>query len=193
MPSFFQRFRHGEWVDHLVLAAQILIVMFTLLGIAALLTLNPFLLLSFIFAQPIAVLGLVLFLIAAAFFDRAMVVEYFDPGEVIFLEGAPSRSVYLVKSGTVEGVYTGPDGEKSTIATFARGDYLGLAALAQRMPYRFTATAATPVEVLRVRPRDFATMFAEIPELKNEIPILRKKIEEAIERSALAQRGKPGA
>ena len=127
--GFFRHFGHGAWVDHVITVSQILVVAVALLGIVGWLSLKPFFLLSFIFAQPLIAVGIVLFLFAAAFFQRAMIVEHFDAGETIFRQGSASRYVYLLKSGTVEATQTFADGKEPVVASFAPGHYFGYAGL----------------------------------------------------------------
>src|SRR5208282_1639370 len=184
MPGFplLHRIRRGDWVDHFITVAQILVAAVALLGIAGCLTLNPFLLLTFIFAQPLVAIGIILFVIAGFFFDRAMLYEDFDPGEVIYAEGSPARSFYLIKSGIVEALIKRPDGKLEPVATFEAGNYVGVAAFAPNMPRQFTARAVTPVKIIRMRTRDFVAFFEEIPELREQVSIVQKKIQEAIEK-----------
>ncbi|GEM_PF-1744445 len=187
--SLIHRIRRGEWVDHILKIAQILVAIVALLGIAGWLTLNPFLLLSFIFSQPLIVLALILFIVAAIFFQRAMVLERFDAGEVIYERGTHPRFVYLIKSGEVDAVLKFANGKEQTIASFGPGRYLGFAALAEHIPHKFTARARTAAQILRIRPSDFVSLFAEIPELKSHIPALIKEIEDAIDKYAPELKG----
>src|SRR5579885_3455453 len=180
--SLIHRIRRGEWVDHILKIAQILVAIVALLGIAGWLTLNPFLLLSFIFSQPLIVLALILFIVAAIFFQRAVVLERFDAGEVIYERGTHPRFVYLIKSGEVDAVLKFANGKEQTIASFGPGRYLGFAALAEHIPHKFTARARTAAQILRIRPSDFVSLFADIPELI-------KEIEDAIDKYAPELKG----
>ena len=181
-PRIFRYIANGPWVEHVITVSQILVVAFALLGIVGWLSLKPFFLLSFIFAQPLVAIGIVLFLFAAVFFERAMIVEHFGAGEIIFRQGSPSRYVYLVKSGTVEATQTFADGKEPIVASFAPGYYFGYAGLMSSTHNIATARAATESEIVKIRARDFLTMFAEIPELKAQWKELQKKIKAANER-----------
>src|SRR5579885_3243562 len=168
--SLIHRIRRGEWVDHILKIAQILVAIVALLGIAGWLT-------------------LILFIVAAIFFQRAMVLERFDAGEVIYERGTHPRFVYLIKSGEVDAVLKFANGKEQTIASFGPGRYLGFAALAEHIPHKFTARARTAAQILRIRPSDFVSLFAEIPELKSHIPALIKEIEDAIDKYAPELKG----
>ncbi len=190
MP-LLHRIRRGDWVDHVITVAQISVGLVAVLGIAGWLSLNPFLLLSFIFAQPLIALGIALFIFGAFFFERAFMFEAFDPGEIIYTQGSPARSIWLIKSGTVEAVVRRSDGKQASVATFGPGQYLGYAALAPHIPHMFTAKAQTSVEIIRIRPSDFLTIFAELPEMKAQIPVLRQEIKDAIVKFAPELRDLP--
>ena len=98
----------GDWPARLLWAAQVCIGVVALFGLAAVITLNPFLLLGYAAVQGLIIFGIILFIIVAVLSQRAMVLEEFGPGEVIFHEGDPGRHVYVIKSGTVEVVAGGP-------------------------------------------------------------------------------------
>jgi len=178
------RIRRGDWVDRVITLAQVAVGAVAIIGIVGWITLNPFLLLSFIFAQPIVALGIALFIFAAFFFERAFMFETYDPGEIIFRQDTPARSIYVIKSGKVEVSVRHPNGEVTNVLAMGSGEYVGLAALAPGFRYRLTAKTLTRTELIRIRPRDFVTIFGEIPEVRNQIPALRAKILDAIEREA---------
>jgi hypothetical protein len=181
----------GEWIDHLITVAQVVVAIVVLLGIIGWLTVNPFLLLSFIFSQPLIVIGLILFIVAAIFFERPMVREEFDAGEVVFEQGTPSYSIYLVKSGRVDLVAKNAKGEEKTVASFGPGRYVGFAALIKGAPHKFTAKAQVASTVVRIRPTEFIELFSEIPELKAQVPVLEREINEALEQFAPELIGTP--
>jgi hypothetical protein len=73
----------GDWPSRLLWSAQVCIGLVALFGIAAVLTLNPYLLLGFAALQGLIVAGIILFVIVAILSQRAMVLEEFGPGEAI--------------------------------------------------------------------------------------------------------------
>jgi|SRR5271163_1242938 len=178
------RIRRGEWVDHVITAAQIAVGLVAVMAIAGWLTLNPFLLLSFMFAQPLIAVGIFLFIFAAFFFERATRYESFDEGEIIYQQGSMPRALWLVKSGTVEGMVAQPGGKEQTVETFGPGSYLGFAALAPHMPHKFTARAKTAVEIVRISPGDLISLFKEMRALNSEVPELLKQLDQAIDKFA---------
>jgi hypothetical protein len=185
------KIRRGDWVENVVTVSQILVAFVALLGIIGWLMLNPFLLLSFIFAQPLMVLGLVLFIFAAVFFERSMVSEEFDPGQVIYRQGSKARVIHLVKSGTVDAVVRRGDGKEQMIMSFGAGHYIGVAALVPGITHKFTARARTEVEIVRILPGDFIKMFSQIPELRSRISDLLNEIDNTIEIFAPELKGAP--
>jgi CRP-like cAMP-binding protein len=153
-----------------------------LFGIVGWLSLKPFFLLSFIFAQPPIAVGIILFLFAAVFFQSAMILEHFDAGEISYRQGSPSRFVYLLKSGTVEATQTFADGKEPVVGQLRVGVLFGYAGLMSSTRNIVTARAVTESGVVRIRPTDFLKMFAEIPELKSQRTELQGKIKAAYEK-----------
>lgn len=178
-----RRIRRGEWVDRMITVAQAAIGIFALLGLLGWLTLRPFLLLTFIFAQPLLGIGITLFIAAAFFFERAMTFEIFEGGEIVYRQGSPARAIYLVKSGMVDALIRSKDGREEVIATFNPGQYLGFAALPPATPHKYTARARIACELVRIRPGDFISIFSELPEVKSQIPVLQREIDQAIEKA----------
>ena len=100
----------GDWPARLLCRGTTLIALVALLGIAMVLTLNPYLLLGYGAIQVILVVGVILFIIVAMLSQRAMVLEEFFAEQIIFKEGDPGRHMYVIKSGTVEVVVKRADG-----------------------------------------------------------------------------------
>ncbi len=170
----------GDWPARMLAAAQILIGFVALMGIAAVATLNPYLLLGFGAVQVLIVVGVVIFVIVAMLSQRAMVLEQFGPGQVIFKEGDPGRHVYVIKSGTVEVVSRGPDGAAEVVDRLGPGDHFGDVALLRRnLPHRATVRTVTEAHVFRISPGAFVQLYANLPEMREylrqkEEPHLRK-------------------
>jgi hypothetical protein len=70
----------GNRTARLTTLAQVLIGIIALLGVCAWLTLNPTLLLTFLFAQPLLLAGIVAFAVAAVFGEKGVLLETFTPG-----------------------------------------------------------------------------------------------------------------
>lgn len=72
MPSPMETTDRDGWPSRLITIAEVLVGSVALLGISAWLTLNPILLLLFLFGQPLLLVGVSLF-VAAALASRARV------------------------------------------------------------------------------------------------------------------------
>jgi hypothetical protein len=170
----------GDWPARLLAVAQILIAIVAVVGIAAVATLNPYLLLGFAAVQVLIIVGVVLFVIVAMLAQRGMVLERFGPGAIVFKEGDPGRNIYVIKSGTVEIVTTKPDGSPAVADRLGPGDHFGDVALLRRnLPHRFTVQTATEVQIFRISPGTFVQLYSNLPEFREylrqkEEPHLRK-------------------
>jgi CRP/FNR family transcriptional regulator, cyclic AMP receptor protein len=75
-------------------------------------------------------------------------IRTYQPGDIIFREGDPSRGeAYLIHEGTVE-ARRQMDGEDRLLNTLGHGDLLGEVALFRGGPHSVTATAKEHVKVL---------------------------------------------
>ena len=170
----------GDWPARLLAAAQILIGFVALMGIAMVATLNPYLLLGYAAVQALIVTGIILFVIVAMLSQRAMVLEEFDAGQIIFHQGDPGHHVYLIKSGTVEVVSERPDGSSELVDRLGPGDHFGDVALLRRnLPRRSTVKTVTDAHIFRISPGGFVQLYANLPEFREylrqrEEPHLRK-------------------
>jgi CRP/FNR family transcriptional regulator, cyclic AMP receptor protein len=177
----------GDWPARLLAAAQIMIGLVALMGIAAVATLNPYLLLGFGAVQALIVVGVVLFVIVAMLSQRAMVLEEFGAGQVIFMEGDPGRHVYVIKSGTVEVVSRRPDGSTEVVDRLGPGDHFGDVALLRRnLPHRFTVRTVTDAHVFRISPGAFVQLYTNLPEMRE---YLRQKEEPHLRKLAVLKKG----
>ena len=172
----------GDWPARLLWIAQVLIGSVALAGIAAVATLNPYLLLGFGAVQILIVIGIILFVIVGILSQRAMVLEEFDPGEVVFRQGDPGRHVYVIKSGTVEVVSGKPDGADEVVDRLGPGDHFGDVALLRRnLPHHSTVRAATQAQIFRISPGSFVQLYMNLPEMRE---YLREKEEPHLRRLA---------
>jgi CRP/FNR family transcriptional regulator, cyclic AMP receptor protein len=170
----------GDWPARLIGAAQLLIGLVALVGIAAVATLNPYLLLGFGAVQGLIIVGVILFVIVAMLSQRAMVLEEFRAGQVIFMEGDPGRHVYVIKSGTVEVVTKRPDGSSEVIDRLGPGDHFGDVALLRRnLPHRSTVRTVTDAHIFRISPSSLVQLYANLPEVRE---YLRQKEEPHLRR-----------
>jgi hypothetical protein len=170
----------GDWPARLLAAAQLVIGFVALVGIAAVATLNPYLLLGFAAVQALIVVGIILFMIVAMLSQRAMVLEEFIAGQVIFRQGDPGRHVYVIKSGTVEVANEQPDGSSEVVDRLGPGDHFGdVALLRHNLPRRSTVRTVTDAHIFRISPGGFAQLYANLPEFRE---YLRQKEEPHLRR-----------
>ncbi len=174
------KFFRGDWPARLLALAQICIAVVAAAGIAAVVTLDPYLLLGFAAVQILLVVGIILFVIVAMLAQRGMVLESFSPGEAVFEQGDPGRHVFVIKSGTVEVILPRSDGAVEVLDRLGPGDHFGDVALLRRnLPHRFTVRAATEAEIFRISPGAFVQLYSNLPEFREylrqkEEPHLRK-------------------
>jgi hypothetical protein len=170
----------GDWPARLLAGAQLVIGFVALVGIAAVATLNPYLLLGFAAVQALIVIGIILFMIVAMLSQRAMVLEEFIAGQVIFRQGDPGRHVYVIKSGTVEVANEQPDGASEVVDRLGPGDHFGdVALLRHNLPRNSTVRTVTDAHIFRISPGSFAQLYANLPEFRE---YLRQKEEPHLRR-----------
>lgn len=158
--------RMGDWRSKLIAVAQIAIGVVATLGLSGMLTLQPVLLLAFSMAQGLLVVGMALFVIVAIFAQRTMVLEEYDPGEMIFQEGDAGRHVYVIKSGTVEVLVRHGDGPPEVVKRLGPGDHFGEMALLRHAPRNATVRTVTAVHVFKMNPNNFVALYTNLPGLR---------------------------
>ncbi len=93
----------------------------------------------------------------------------FRRGEVLFHEGDPGDSLFIVASGAVKVVVPSEDGDEAILATLRRGDFLGELALLDGAPRSASAIALEPTETLAL-PRDrFHALVAAEPAIRDAL------------------------
>jgi CRP-like cAMP-binding protein len=86
-------------------------------------------------------------------------------GENIFSRGDDARFIVQVRKGSVELIT--PDGNKTFISTFGKGDFLGEECLAGARRRNGTAYAKTPAVLWVVQKKDFLRLLRQEPELSH--------------------------
>jgi hypothetical protein len=158
--------RRGDWRSKLIAIAQVAVGLVALLGLVGMLTRSPLFLLGFSAAQGLILVGVILFVIVAAFAQRTLVLEQFDPGEVIFREGDTgdmARHVYVIRSGAVEVLVKRPDGSQEVIKRLGTDDHFGEMALLRNVPRNATIRTVTAVEVFKMSPGSFTALYTNLP------------------------------
>jgi CRP-like cAMP-binding protein len=88
-----------------------------------------------------------------------------DPGTVLITEGAiGGQEFFVIVSGKATVTRNG-----RKVATLGVGDYFGELALLDRAPRNATVKAETPMEVVVLAPRDFATLLDDVPGLARKL------------------------
>ncbi len=80
-------------------------------------------------------------------FNREVICREYEPGDVIFMEGAPCKGLYFVESGLVGVRKIDQDGQYSLIRLAGKGDTLGYRPFLAKQPHR---AAAEIIEDARV-------------------------------------------
>ena len=100
---------------------------------------------------------------------RTLRARRFRRGEVLFHEGDPGDSLFVVASGAVKVVVPSEDGEEAILATLRRGDFLGELALLDGAPRSASAVALEATEALAL-PRDqFLALVATEPAIRDAL------------------------
>ncbi|HMQ16562.1 MAG TPA: FAD-dependent oxidoreductase [Phycisphaerae bacterium] len=83
---------------------------------------------------------------------------HYKAGEVIIRQGEIGDRFYIIESGEVEVVRTGPDGAEQRLATRKAGESFGEVALLRGMPRTATVRCLSPVNVITFNRDDFRTL-----------------------------------
>jgi CRP-like cAMP-binding protein len=94
--------------------------------------------------------------------------ETYDAGQVVFHQGDPGECAYFIKSGEVQVVRNGEDGE-TVLATLYRGQYFGEMALLANQPRNATVRALTQTQLAVLGKQNFLTMVTMVPATGEDI------------------------
>ena len=87
----------------------------------------------------------------------------YQPGELIFVQGQASECVYLIESGEIELLESTEDQRTLRIAKLIKGDLLGEMALVDERPRAFSARAVTECTVSIVSREQFVKLMFRDP------------------------------
>jgi CRP-like cAMP-binding protein len=87
-----------------------------------------------------------------------------EAGEVLAREGRIERELFVIMSGQAQVSRAG-----TPVARLGAGDYFGELAVLDAGPRDATVTALTDLDVLIVGQREYATMVADIPGLRDAL------------------------
>ena len=90
-------------------------------------------------------------------------------GEVIFNEGEPGDSLYIILSGKVKLGRRAADGRQNLVAIMGPSDMMGELSLFDPGPRTATATAVTDVRVARLRKQALRPWLTNRPEIAEQL------------------------
>jgi CRP/FNR family transcriptional regulator, cyclic AMP receptor protein len=93
----------------------------------------------------------------------------FRRGEVLFHEGDPGDSLFIVASGAVKVVVPSDEGDEAILATLRRGDFLGELALLDGAPRSASAIALEATEALTLPRARFNALVATEPAIRDAL------------------------
>jgi len=114
--------------------------------------------------------------------SRQVEEKSYKKGEVIHLEGDPSRHMWFVKSGRVHAAKTLPNGSALTVCRVEAGGMFGMCCDFKGSRYACQATAATDAVVIRIPIHDFLRV------VKNHPAVAQSLVTSLTQRLAEAQR-----
>jgi CRP/FNR family transcriptional regulator len=92
----------------------------------------------------------------------------FPKKQIIFYEGEPAQSIYLIKRGTIKLYKTQPDGRIQILRIDGTGGVLGFDSLF-RSTYLTTAEAIVASVLCRIRTSDFRALLADEPDINRRL------------------------
>jgi CRP-like cAMP-binding protein len=97
-------------------------------------------------------------------------VRRYRKNEVIFHQGDPGDSLYIVEAGSVKIVLPSPEGDEGAIiATLGRGEFFGELALLDGAPHSATAVAMESTQTLALRRETFDQLIESQPALRRAL------------------------
>lgn len=95
--------------------------------------------------------------------------QFFQKGEMLFMEGDPPRWLFIVKQGKVVLSKELPGGNKTIVSVRVPGDMVGEVAVFDGKPYDTDAVALTDVIVIRLPRDNFLFAVKNNPSLAEQI------------------------
>jgi CRP/FNR family transcriptional regulator len=93
------------------------------------------------------------------------VLRHFPAGQVIYLEGEPAQTLYILESGWVKATRISPEGREQALLFLRGGEVFGDVAVYTGAPYPGTVTALEPVEAWAVDQASMLGLIARYPDL----------------------------
>jgi len=90
--------------------------------------------------------------------------------KMIFMEGEPTKGIYLIKKGKVEISKSTPDGWKQTLAVFNEGHFFGeLSLIEDKKNHGAIATTIDDTELFFIKKEDFKALEESHPAIMYKI------------------------
>ena len=157
----------GNWPVTVTRIARVLVAIPALIGVFAWLTLIPVLLLTFLFVQPLFLIGMAMFLIAATVGGKTVLLHRYRSGDIVFKAGDAGDFVYVVRSGQFEA--SGGDWKRGATEQFGPGASFGVHALLGHGRHPLTVRALGDGELIRIDPVDLSDFIIDTPLLENTL------------------------
>jgi CRP-like cAMP-binding protein len=109
---------------------------------------------------------------------RTVYERHFRAGEVVFEEGQPSETLFVIQTGSVELVRQGPEGER-LVARHGPGELIGEISVLLGQPRTSRAIATTEARLLQLDRGTFESMCVDRPEIA--LRVIQRLAERAID------------
>ena len=100
---------------------------------------------------------------------QAATPRHYDAGQVIFLEGEPATTLYVLESGWVKATRMSPDGREQSIAVLRPVEFFGDIAVYADSSYPGTVSALEPAEVWALDGQTFLDLISRRPTLARAV------------------------
>lgn len=101
--------------------------------------------------------------------EQRLISLEFEPGDLVFREGAPGRYICFIISGELEVLKDPGEGDNVPIATLSAGHSVGEMSIIDGLTCSATVICRTPARVLALTREDFDLLVDEEPRLGTEI------------------------
>ncbi len=105
------------------------------------------------------------------------------PGDILFRDGDPPDSVYLIKEGEIE-ISKGEGTRKKILAVLKEGDFLGEMAVIDGSPRSATATALSKIRLITLNTEEFKKEIEQDPMIGALVFTLIKRLRKTNEKLA---------
>lgn len=101
--------------------------------------------------------------------EQRLITLQFEPGDLVFREGAPGRYICFIIGGEFEVLKESGEGDSVVIATLAAGHSVGEMSIIDGLTCSATVVSRTPARVLALTREDFNRLVDDEPRLGTEI------------------------